>query len=397
MDQLKIGILGLRRGMTHLRNFLALDQARVIGACDLLENNRQRAAKVIAEAPAKTGEIHDVTFVSDLDALLDLKPDAVVIASHPSMHARHACQILAAGCHVLSEVPGAYTPDEWLEIRAAVEQSGRHYMLAENLSFMDFIRYWRRWFLQGRLGAVSMAETEYLHYLPETLTTPDGQTLTPSQARDQKSGDAVPNWRASLPPIQYLTHDLGPILEILDDRCVSVTCLSAPWRCPETPLRPDGHMALFRTANGILIRVLVSFSTRTPDGHRFRLLGVEGSTEWFSHEGYCRLFDHKRQNAQGWQRFDLGMAAADRDTNTGHGGTDFELARHFTQAVLNGNPMPIDVYRGIEYSLPGMMAARSAESGGQPIEIPDLRRTPFKGTRLWDVVGLPEEDPPAHD
>ena len=59
---------------------------------------------------------------------------------------------------MLSEVPGAYTPEEWLQIRAAVEASGRRYMLAENLSFMDFIRYWRRWHLDGRFGARPVTE-----------------------------------------------------------------------------------------------------------------------------------------------------------------------------------------------------------------------------------------------
>ena len=393
MDSLKIGVLGLRRGLTHLRNFHALDRARVVGACDLSEASRLRAAKALGET-AQAGTGGAIPFVPTLDELLALKPDAVVVASHPRMHAQHACQILAAGCHVLSEVPGAYTPEEWLQVRAAVEASGRHYMLAENLSFMDFIRYWRRWYLDGRLGALSMAEAEYLHYLPDTLETPDGRTLTPSQARREERGDARPTWRASLPPIQYLTHDLGPILEVLDDRCVSVTCLSAPWRCAETPLRPDGHMALFRTAGGALVKILVSFSTRTPDGHRFRLLGVEGSAEWFSHEGHVRLFDRQRRHGDGWQRFDLGLAAAGRDSGTGHGGTDFELARHFTRAVLEARPMPVDVYRAIEYSLPGMLAARSAELGGQPVDIPDMRRSPYSGTRLWDAVGLPDEDPP---
>jgi hypothetical protein len=39
------------------------------------------------------------------------------------------------------------------------------------------------------------------------------------------------------------------------------------------------------------------------------------------------------------------------------------------------------------------MAARSADLGGQPVEIPDMRRTPFESTIFWDAVGLPERDP----
>src|SRR4029079_5824567 len=93
-----------------------------------------------------------------------------------------------------------------------------------------------------------------------------------------------PAWRSDQPPIQYLTHDLGPLLEILDDRCVSVSCQSAPWRNPDTPLRSDGQIALFQTQKGVLIKILITLSTRRPAEHRYRLFGVEGSAEWFSYE-----------------------------------------------------------------------------------------------------------------
>ena len=55
--------------------------------------------------------------------------------------------------------------------------------------------------------------------------------------------------------------------------------------------------------------------------------------------------------------------------------------------------MPIDVYRMADYTLPGILAARSAEQGGQAIAVPDVRRAPFAGTRFWEHVGLPEDEP----
>ena len=60
-----------------------------------------------------------------------------------------------------------------------------------------------------------------------------------------------------------------------------------------------------------------------------------------------------------------------------------------------GAPAPIDVYRAIEYTLPGILANRSAELGGAPIAIPDLRRRPFERSTFWDTVPLPDADPPA--
>jgi predicted dehydrogenase len=174
---------------------------------------------------------------------------------------------------------------------------------------------------------------------------------------------------------------------------VSVTCRSAPWRCTEAPLRSDGQIALYQTAKGALIKIMVTLNTRRPAEHRYRLFGTEGSAEWFSYEGYCRLFPRGREEREGWQRVDIGSAARDDDKAGGHGGTDIKLARCFIDTLLAGKRAPIDVYRLIEYTLPGILAAKSADLGGMPLEVPDLRRTPFEATTFWETVGLPEVDP----
>ena len=388
MTKLRVGVLGLRRGRTHLRNFLRLDEAEVVGAADRYEQWRQRAEEMVEGAAAERPRI-----VQEYDELLAMEPDAVVVATNGKRQVEHACQALEAGCHVLSEVPGAYTEAEWVRLRDTVQRTGRTYMLGENSCFLDFLRYWRRWLLDGELGPVSLAEGEYVHYLPQSLYTPDGSRLSPSQAREQGRTDVKPIWRADQPPIQYLPHALGPLLEVLDDRCVSVCCRSAPWRSREAPLRCDGQFALLETAKGTLIRLLVTLNTKRPGEHRYRLFGVDGGAEWFSDEGYCRASLRDRPERDGWQRLDIGAAAAEDDPTAGHGGTDLKLARCFAQAILDGRPAPIDVYRAIEYSLPGIIAARSADLGGVPLPIPDLRPQAFAGTAFWDAVGLPERDP----
>jgi len=384
VDKLRVGVLGLRRGRTHLRNFLRLEEAEVVGAADRFEQWRQRAQEMVDAAGTDRPEI-----VAEYGELLAMEPDAIVVATNGKLQVEHACQALAAGCHVLSEVPGAYTADEWVRLRNAVQQAGRTYMLGENSCFLDFLRYWRKWLLDGELGAVSLAEGEYVHYLPQTLYTPDGTRLSPSEAREQGRTDVTPIWRADQPPIQYLTHDLGPLLEVLDDRCVSVSCRSAPWRCKDAPLRSDGQFALFETAKGVLIRILVTLNTKRPGDHRYRIFGVDGGAEWFSDEGHCRASRRDRPEKDGWERIDIGAAAAEDDPTAGHGGTDLKLAHCFAQAILGGRPAPIDVYRAIEYSLPGIIAARSADLGGVPLPIPDLRPEPFEHTTFWDAVPLP--------
>ena len=389
MEKLKVGVLGLGRGFTYLRNFLALDEVHVVGACDRRADRRERGEAKLAEAES-TAEI-----LAEFDDLLELKPDAVMIASNGKLQYQHACQALEAGVHVLSEVPGAYTEREWVCLRETVLRTGKAYMLAENSAFLDFLRYWRKWILEGRFGQISIGEAEYLHYLPSTLQVPDGRWMSPSQARAEGIDEVVPVWRADQPPIQYLTHDLGPLLEVLDDSVVSVSCQSAPWRCPEAPLRADGQIALFRTRNGNLLKVMVTLNTRRPEEHRYRLFGTEGSAEWFSYEMFCKRFSRGDETKEGWEVLPIGRAAAEDDTSTGHGGVDLKVARSFAQALLEGRPMPIDIERAIEYSLPGIVANRSAELGGAPLAIPVLRSGPYKGTGFWNIVGLPDKDPPG--
>ncbi len=387
MDKLRVGILGLRRGFSHLRNFMRVEEAEVIGCADRIQQWRDKALERIA--PEK------ITMVSEFEELLEMQPDAVAIASNGRQQAGHAIQALEAGCHVMSEVPGAFTEEEILHIVAAAERSGKQYMLAENSAFMDFLRYWRKWIIEGRFGPISIAEGEYLHYLPWSMVDAEGNQYTPTQVREQGITGVRPLWRGDQPPIQYLTHDLGPLLNVLDDRVASVVCRSGPCWSKEAPLRADGQIALFQTAKGSLIKIMVTLNTRRPGAHNYRLFGTLGSAEWYSHEGFCRRLDRDREEKEGWERVDIGTAAADDDKTVGHGGTDIKTAYYFTKAILEGKTVPIDVYRMADFTLPGIIANRSAELGGQPITVPDIRREPFAGTNFWEHVGFPEREPEA--
>lgn len=387
MKKLRVAILGLGRGYAHLRNFMRVEDAEVIGAADRQEWIRERARQFAPDLPV----------VAEFEELLAMEPDAVVVATNGRLQARHTIQALEAGCHVLSEVPGCFTVEEAHHIVATVQRTGRQYMLAENSAFMDFLRYRRRWVLDGRMGEISLAEGEYLHYLPNTLIAPGNKRVTPAQCIEEGITDIVPCWRADQPPIQYLTHDLGPLLEVLDDRAVSVVCREGPWWQDQAPLRADGQIALFQTAKGRLIKITVTLNTRRPGSHNYRLFGTGGSAEWYSHEGFCRLFDREREEHEGWQCVPIGLAAPDADQTVGHGGTDIWTAYYFTKAILAGRNVPIDVYRMCDYTVPGILAARSAELGGQPITIPDIRTGPRGETEFWRHVPLPEDEPTRTD
>jgi len=387
MERLRVGVVGLRRGLAHVRSLLRLEKAELVAVADRNPAYRERASALIHAAGASC------RVLTEYDELLHEKLDAVVVATNGKLQVEHACMALEAGCHVLCEVPGMYTLAEAIRLRECVERTQRLYMLAENTCFYRYLPYWRKWILEDRFGPICLAEGEYVHYLPETMMLPDGTRIRPSAARGRT--DVRPIWRADQPPIQYLMHDLGPILELIDDRVTSVTCRSGPWWQIEAPLRPDGQIALFETAKGALIRILVTLNCRRPSEHRIRIFGTEGGLEHFAYEGFTRRFDRHRSERDGWEIVRTDRAPATLDPESGHGGTDFEVVRAFVEAVLSGKESPIDVYRAIEYSLPGIIAAASAEQGGAPLAVPNLRRGPYPGTRFWDHVPLPDDEPPA--
>ena len=103
--------------------------------------------------------------------------------------------------------------------------------------------------------------------------------------------------------------------------------------------------------------------------------------------------NRNQEEKNGWEQIDIGDAAKGENISTGHGGLDLKLAKSFVETVLQNNVSPIDVYRCIEYALPGIIANKSAQLGGVPLEIPDFRHKPFSGTAFWDTIGLPDTEP----
>ncbi len=61
-------------------------------------------------------------------------------------------------------------------------------------------------------------------------------------------------------------------------------------------------------------------------------------------------------------------------THAGHGGGDFFTSYHFAQAITTGEQPYLDVYRGIDMSIAGIQAWRSALNDSASMEVPDFRK-----------------------
>lgn len=336
------------------------DGVSVVAACDLSEETRRRAGERFGL---------EATY-EDVPAFLEHDLDVVVVASPPQLHADHAIAALNSGRHVFCEVPMIYSLDfananaqaERLAtaVQSAERSSGARFMFAENTNYWWFVEDWRARIRDGAIGRILYAEAEYVHDCRSIMRNPDG-SLT---------------WRAQMPPIFYCTHSIGPILSFVDDRPVRVAGFSVGCHTDAELPAPDMEVALITTESGAVVKILCGFKVaRQPAHHYFCVYGTNGSLETGRNQE--RAFAHFEQGEpKGMSDIPFSRNhpnAPDGATIGGHGTCEHAMTADFLRAIRDELPMPIDVFDGLEMTLPGVYAHESALRDGMPMTIPDFR------------------------
>ena len=341
---MRIGIAGLRRGQSFLRVFEERSDCEVSALCDTDEDVLNEVGNVW-----KSADRYD-TF----DSLLDADVDVLVVSTPGPLHADQAIAALDSGKHVLSEVPAAWSLESCHALVEAVERTDVVYSLAENMCYFHYLVDWKSRIRAGEIGQVTYAEAEYIHDCSARMH--DG------------------NWRKEMPPIYYCTHSLGPVLEILDDRCTQAIGLSTGSRThPELGVH-DMEVALFQTERGVPVKILCGFAIcRDPAFHWQVFYGTEGVIEnGRPPDDSAKMFQKGNRSMR-----EIEADVSDPDLKSaatgGHGTSEMLLVDDYLKAVRGEGPNRIDVYKGLEMSAPGICAHESALKGGIPVEIPDFR------------------------
>jgi predicted dehydrogenase len=395
MKPIQLGIIGLGHRGHSLAQMLrqhAAHRYEIIGVCD--EQPMRRHQTIAAcELPASAE-------YSDHRALLE-NPDieAVLLETGAQALAPLALEVLAAGKHVLADVPMIFTRDEAAQLAAVVEKTGLVYSMAEQVRFANFVVQWQRHLENGDIGEPLFVQGEYIHPAPgfyydevENSGAPASHSalIDPrEQARDPRFRKA---WRNSFKhPIKYIPHELSPLLKILDDRVTEVSCFSADARSYGDAVEMlDVECALMKTAKGRVIRIVNSFTVPLHAGkeeahHWYHITGSEGFVEnarpgWqgndVSWEAQGQETIRRRDGSierthYGWERPDNVWA----DFSGGHGGLEAFVFEGFYNAIREGSPNESDIYATIEAVLPGIIAAESAEAGGVKMDVPNFRRS----------------------
>jgi predicted dehydrogenase len=363
LDVIRFGVIGLRRGQSFVRVCQLVEGAEVTALYDIDSEKVKTAADELG-----------ATAFTDYEAFLNANIDAVVIASPVPFHAEQAILALNAGKHVLSEVTACVTVDEAKAMVAAQAASAGRYMMAENYRYLDEVELLKRMFDDNRFGDVYYGDGEYLHDCKDLWYDEHGQMT----------------WRGRGLITVYCTHSLGPLLYITGDRVATVSALKVPGGKfgGEKPTTMD--LMQMTTVGGRYFRVRVdSVSPRPHQMAYYSLQGTRGSFEsWRGGGDVSKVWlesDHEpsrvgRDGAQ-WhpvsdyaERYIPDRLAAPPEARTGgHGTSEYWMLPEFLAAIRGERDVPIDLYRALDYTLPGILAVNSAFAGGAPYDVPDPR------------------------
>ncbi len=294
------------------------------------------------------------------DELLASDVDAVIVATHIAQHTDMAVKALNAKVHVLSEIPTiGSAEDAGRLLRAADANPDVIYMAGENCCYWYFIRQWKKLYDEGKLGQALFCESDYIHPWHE-MELPDGR----------------PTWRTYMPSVHYVTHNLGPILFILDDEPDTVSGF-IPDINPmyERHPAPTDGIAMVKTRKGAVVKIYIGFGSTHRGGHNFIIYGSKGSLEngrlgsLEDRHTYASLPD----NPNPYREIELPIGLATPGAGDfGHGGADPLMVAEFINAVIEDRKPELGVEYGIKVSLPGLLADESSRSGGIPIRMPSM-------------------------
>jgi predicted dehydrogenase len=290
------------------------------------------------------------TYPSLEQLVKDNKIEAVFLATDAPSHARHCIEVLRHGKHVACAVPASFgSLEDADKLFDAVKTSGLKYMMFETSYFHEDLHAMRQIYRAGGFGKLLYSEGEYYHYSAEPI-------------------DSFKDWRIGAPPQWYPTHSNAYYVGVTAGSFTEVSCLGMPsltkWLQPENNRyqNPFGtEIALFRTSEGGMSRMAVSWDTPGAGGEMGRVRGQKGS--------FYGRYEGLEKNLPNTARPPL----PPRVEAGGHGGSHGQLMNEFVTAILADRKPLVDIAQALNMTVAGIMAHQSALKGGEWLKIPQYK------------------------
>jgi len=306
------------------------------------------------------------TYDSLEELVKDPNIDAVALFTPAPDHARHTILCMEHGKHVICACPTCMTVEEAALLKEVKERTGLWYMSAETSAYRWETQFARDLVSRGVLGEVVYCEGEYYHphigLADHDLSVVDGKRT----------------WRYGFPPALYPTHSTAFLVRVTGERLTKVSCIGTGDK-NEPALKDNQYgnpfqnaMMQFETNKGNPFRCNVAWNIHA-DGERAQWFGTQGSLYMAGYSG--QPFVMKRGSTTVTEMPDYFPLLPEKMRNdSGHGASHPFISHEFIMALLEEREPAIDLYEGLAYCVPGIVAHESALQGGARLDIPQFDR-----------------------
>ena len=400
-SSLRIGVIGTGlRGQELLRLSLQREDTQVVAICDIEPLMLRDALQLFEKAQKPQPVIYTGSPVIYRDMLAKEALDAVIIATPWEWHYPMAMDAMDAGVHVGCEVMMGTTVEEHWNIVNKSLQTGKQYMMLENVCYRRDVMAVLQMVRQGIFGELIHLQGGYQHDLREVKFN-DGKQAYGGGVEFGANGFSEAKWRTQHSVDRngdlYPTHGIGPLSKMLNihagNRFTSLVSMASKARGlheyivktggadhPNAAVKfslGDIVTTMIKTANNETLLLQHDTSLPRPYSLGFRVQGTKGL--WMDINKSIHIEDitqpHRWEEAKDWlTKFDhpLWQKYGSDAQGAGHGGMDFFVVHAFLEAIKRGEPTPISVFDSAAWSVITPLSEWSVANNSNSIDFPDF-------------------------
>jgi len=409
IERVRVAVIGLSRGMTHVTDCLNIDFAEIVAVCDWRDDRAQAAAAACETKRGKrpavySGTEHIWEKMVERDDI-----DVVYIATPWAWHVPMCLRTMEQGKHAFVEVAAAVTVDDCWKLVNTSERTRRHCVMLENCCYGENELFVLNLCRQGVFGELIHAECAYIHDLRGMLFSLGTEGDWRRDYHWQYNGNLYP------------THGLGPVAQYLGvgrgDQFKFLVSMSSPelglttYRDEKHPngsrharekyLCGDMNTSIVKTELGRTIMIQHDVVSPRPYS-RINALSGTGAT-FFDYPARLAINDPKRYDLKAsgsheWldekdlqtmrEKFThpLWKKLEEQSRGGGHGGMDYVMNWRHLDCIRCGQTPDSVVYDAAAWSCIIEISSRSVATGSQPVVIPDFTRGLWKNMKPLGIA-----------
>lgn len=369
----RIGFIGLgQRGLKTIERYADVDGAEITCVADVEEERTEAANALLVSSGRKTarrfsGEHRWREVCQQADV------DLVYICTDWSSHCRMAVEAMRCGKHVAVEVPAATTVEECFMLVRTAEETRRHCFMTENCCYDNFHLSTLEMQRQGLLGHITHCEGAYIHCLKNIPT----YEKHPSVAKGNWMEKGMTHHGGN----PYPTHGIGPIAQLLHihrpggDSFASLSSVTSTAYTGEEGASSI-NTTLLRTRHGVSIMLQLDVTTPRPYSRLQTVCGTRGFVQKYPLPTVSLAGEEAVSGAEAeaamakfatshaallWKK---GMYAGVQNA------MNYAMDCRLIHCLQCGLPLDMDVYDAAEWSCLAELTQRSAQRGGEVVEVP---------------------------